>query len=206
MILVWGKARSHRAPNLGCTGAVSPGWFYVLPKLSAQDVMHKQTCCRDEAASHQLPIAAAFWIIPVGFMEESSSLTQNLMQIFCSTHSVILNVMATQYTHSLNGMYCPHWLVHWSCYLSCAHSSPLSLAARLHWRHPNHSHYINKGWIFPGQTLFYIYTHTSIRFTYYKLYYVLTQYVCAHNIGYVYMYNLLHMLISLENPNTITVQ
>ena len=115
-------------------------------------------------------------------------------------------VMATQYTHSLNGMYCPHWLVHWSCYLSCAHSSPLSLAARLHWRHPNHSHYINNGWIFPGQTLFYIYTHTSIRFTYYKLYYVLTQYVCAHNIGYVYMYNLLHMLISLENPNTITVQ
>ena len=33
VILVWGKARSHRAPNLGCKGAESPGWFDVSPKL-----------------------------------------------------------------------------------------------------------------------------------------------------------------------------
>ena len=30
---------------------------------SAWDLMHKQACCHDEAANHQLPIAAAFWII-----------------------------------------------------------------------------------------------------------------------------------------------
>ena len=30
--LVLGKARSHRAPNLRCSGAESPGWFAVLPK------------------------------------------------------------------------------------------------------------------------------------------------------------------------------
>ena len=33
-----------------------------------------------------------------------------------------------------------------------AHSSPLSLAARLHQSHTNHSRYINNGWTFPGQT------------------------------------------------------
>ena len=35
------------------------------------------------------------------------------MQIHCSTHSVILNAMATQYTRPLNGIYRPHWLVQW---------------------------------------------------------------------------------------------
>ena len=42
VILVLGKARSCRAPNLGCRGAESPGWFDVLPKNSAQDMMHEQ--------------------------------------------------------------------------------------------------------------------------------------------------------------------
>ena len=32
------------------------------------------------------------------------------------------------------------------------HSSPLSLAARLHRCHANHSRYINNGWTFSGQT------------------------------------------------------
>ena len=39
-----------------------------------------------------------------------------------------------------------------------AHSSPLSLAARLHQCHANHSHYINNGWTFSRQTL-YVHTH-----------------------------------------------
>ena len=40
------------------------------------------------------------------------------MQIRCSTCSVILNVMVTQYTRSLNSVHCPHWLVHWSHHYS----------------------------------------------------------------------------------------
>ena len=36
------------------------------------------------------------------------------MQIHCSTHLVLLNVTATQFTRSLNGIYSPHWLVQWS--------------------------------------------------------------------------------------------
>ena len=38
----------------------------------------------------------AIWIIWIFSTEECSSLTQNLMQIHCSTPSVILNAMATQ--------------------------------------------------------------------------------------------------------------
>ena len=54
-------------------------------------------------------------------MEECSSLMQNLMQIHCSTLSVILYVMATQYTCSLNSVCCPHWLAQWSHHCSCMH-------------------------------------------------------------------------------------
>ena len=46
-------------------------------------------------------------------------LNQNLMQIHCSNHSVILNVTASRYTCSLNGDYCPHWLVQWNHHCSC---------------------------------------------------------------------------------------
>ena len=81
--------------------------------------MNEWVHCHDEAANHQLPIAAAFWIIWIVSMEESSNLTQNLMQIRCSTHSVILNVMSTQYTCSLNSIYCPPWLVERSHH--CSH-------------------------------------------------------------------------------------
>ena len=103
--------------NLGSRGAESPGRFNVWPKNSAWDMVHEQARCRDEAANHELPITAAFESCDIS-TEEHSSLTQNLMQICCSIHSVILNTMATQYTCSLNGIYCPHWLVQWSRHCS----------------------------------------------------------------------------------------
>ena len=113
--------------------------------------MH-EVCCCDEVANHQLPVAEAFWIQIVS-TEECSSLTQNLMHVRCSTHSVILNVMATQYTCSLSGVYCPHWLVTVKLSLfTHAHSSPLSSAASLHGCCTNCSHYINNGWTFSGHT------------------------------------------------------
>ena len=66
--------------------------------------MHEWEHCRDEAASYQLPIAMAFWIIQIVSAVECSSLMQSLIQTCCSTRSVILNVMATQYTHSLSSV------------------------------------------------------------------------------------------------------
>ena len=83
---------------------------------SAWDLMHKQACCHDEAANHLLPTAVAFWIILVVSGEECLSFRYNLMQICCSICSCILNVTATQYTCSLNGVYRPHWLAQWSCH------------------------------------------------------------------------------------------
>ena len=78
----FGKSQKSRASNLGCRGPESPGWFDVSPKNSAQDRMHEQARCCDEAANHQLPIVVAFWVMEVVSMLECSSLTQNLCRFF----------------------------------------------------------------------------------------------------------------------------
>ena len=118
VILIMGKARTCRVPNLGYSGAESPGWFDVSQKNSARDVMCEQASCPDEAANHQLPTAVAFCIIWIVSVEECSSLTQNWMQIHCYSHSAILNVTATQYTRSLSGVYRRPWPVQWSRHCS----------------------------------------------------------------------------------------
>ena len=82
-------------------------------------MIHEQACCPIAAANHQLPVAVAFWISWIVSVEKCSSITQNVMQICCSTCWVILKLMATQCTCSLNSIYCPHWLVQWSCH--CSH-------------------------------------------------------------------------------------
>ena len=74
---VLGKARSHRAPNLGCRETESPEWFNVSPKNSAQGAMHEWVHCCDEAANHQLVTAVDFWIIQIVSGEECSCLMQN---------------------------------------------------------------------------------------------------------------------------------
>ena len=52
------------------------------------------------------PQKPSVWIIWIISMEECSNLTQTLIQICCSTRSVILNVRVTWYTGSLSGVYC----------------------------------------------------------------------------------------------------
>ena len=124
-------------------------------------MMHEQACCCDEAANHQLSRAAASWIIRIVSVEECSSLTQNVMQMHCSTRSVILNAMATQCTCSLNGP-----LVQWSH--PCSH---MCIPVHSPWR-PKHidvsadcSCCINNGWTFSGQTSYGInYAMTSLAF------------------------------------------
>ena len=152
LVLVLGKARSDRAPNLGCRGAESPRWLDVSPKYSARDMMHEWTHCHHQTANHLWPTTAAFWIMWIVSMEKFSNLTQNLMQICCSTCSVILNVMTT--VHMLTQQHPPPPLtsVAKSLLFMHVHSSPLSLAATLHQCCINHSRYINNGWTFSGQT------------------------------------------------------
>ena len=91
----------------------------------------------------------ALWIIQRVSMKGCSSLMRNLMQICCSTRSVILNTMTTQHTCSLPP---PLTSTVKLSLFTHAHSSPLSLAVRLHQWHTNHSHYTNNGWTFSGET------------------------------------------------------
>ena len=116
------KSQKSRAPNLHYYMIVV-GLGHLGDLMFCQKIVHemwymKGGCCCDEAANHQLPIAAAFWITQIVSAVEGSSLRQNLMQIHCCTCSVILNSMATQCTCSLDRVYHPHWLVQWS---HCSH-------------------------------------------------------------------------------------
>ena len=75
---------------------------------------------------------------------------QNLMQIPCSTHSVIFNAMAT--VHMLTQWHLPPPLTRTVkvSLFTHAHSSPLSLAAKLHQCDTNRS-LTNDGWTFTRQ-------------------------------------------------------
>ena len=153
----FGKSQSLRAPNVGCKGAESPGWFDVSQKNSTGDMMYEQAHCHDEVTNHPLPIAVAFRIIQIVSAEKCSNFTQSLMKIYCSTCSVILNVMATEYTCSLSSVYCPHWLVQWSC-----HCSHMCIPVHSPWLpgytdvSANSSSYINKGWTFSRHTSYFL--------------------------------------------------
>ena len=115
VILVLGKVRSHTEPNLGCRGVELPGWFNVLPKSSAQDVMQK---------------GVAFWIIWMVSVEECSCLMQNLMHIHCSTQSFWMRQPHSTHAHSLAST-TPLTSTANSSLFTHAHSSPLSSAAGL---------------------------------------------------------------------------
>ena len=122
VILVLGKARSRRAPSLGSRGSESPGWSDVSPKNSARDVMPKGGVLSGWSCQSPAAHSCSLLTYPKVSVEECSRLMQNLMQILCSSHSVILNAMATQYTCSFNSIYHPQWLVQWSCHCSSMHT------------------------------------------------------------------------------------
>ena len=162
MILVLGKAKSHRVPNLGCSGAESPRWFDVSTKNSAWNIMHEWACCHEEAANHQLPTASAFWIIWIVSVEECSSLKQNLMQIQfallthfeCDGHTVHMLTQLCLPPPPLTSTVKSPLFMH-------THSSPLS---RLHQCGEDCSHYVNDGWAFSRQTSYV--SHLLHPFTY----------------------------------------
>ena len=135
---------------MGCEEAKSPQWFDVSPKNSARDMMHEQEYC-DEAAHHQLPIAGAFCIIrivPMGRMFKLNSKFDADSWLYSLSH-----FECDGYTCSLYGVCLHYWLVKLSLFMH-AHSSPLSLAARLHGCGTKCSRYINNGQTFSGQTLY----------------------------------------------------
>ena len=158
-----GKSQKSQGTNSGLQGGWVTWVIWCFTKNSAWDMMHEQLICSDEAANHQLPTAVAFWIIQIVSMAECPSSMQNLMQICCSTHSVILHALATQYTlRTIHTVHSTQWhlppaltsLVKSSLFTH-AHSSPLSFTARLHQCCANYSYYINNGWTFYRQ-IFYV--------------------------------------------------
>ena len=114
VILVLGKTTSHRVPNLGCRRPELPGWFDVLPKISAQDMTHELAHGCDEAANHQLPIACLL-NHPYSFYRRMVKLNTKFDADSLHYSLSHFDVMDTQTTYSLNGVYRPHWLVQWSC-------------------------------------------------------------------------------------------
>ena len=164
VILVLGKARSHRTPNLGCTGAESPGWF---------DVLQKKPCMRRDTWagtmswwSCQSPVAHSCSLLnhPNSFHGgtfklkakfDGDSLLYSLSHFECDGHAV----------HMLTQRYLlpPLTSTVKSSLFTHIQSSPLFLAARLHRCHTNHSYYINNGWtFFLDRPLYFIHLATVI--------------------------------------------
>ena len=146
VISVLEKARSHRAPNLRCSGAESHRWFGVLPK----------NCMRCEASVGTL----SWWSCQslaahsCGLLNHPNSFHGGMIK-----HNAKFDADFLLYSlsHSECNVHTVHMLTQ-QCLLppltstvklslfTQAHASPLSLAARLHWCHSNHSYYINNGW------------------------------------------------------------
>ena len=179
VILVLGKVRNCRVPNLGCRGAESPGWFEVSPNCTRCDAWVGALSwwsCQSPVA-HSCSLLNQLNSFCGGMFKLSTKFDADLLPysvilfyfffIFWSLLppycSVILNMTPhstaqsfwiwhhTVHTCSLNGIYCPHWL-QWSHRSCVCIPSPLSLATRLHWCFANRSHYLNNGWSFPRQT------------------------------------------------------
>ena len=154
MILVFGKARSLRAPNLGCRedGAESLGRFDVSPKKLCMRRDAWVGRCRDEAANHQLVIVAH----SCGLLNHPNSFHRGMFKLNAKFDADSLLYLLSHFEYDGHTV---HMLTQWhllppltntvmSSLFTHMHSSPLSLAARLHRCHTNCSRHINNGGLF----------------------------------------------------------
>ena len=138
VILILGKARSCRMPNLGCRGNESLGWFDVSPK---------KPCMRRDAWASVL-----WWWSYQSPAAHSCSLLNHLSSFRRGMFKFNTKLDADSLLYSLNYFECNSHTVHMlsqQCLLSpltntvksalfiYVQSSPLSLAARLHRCHAN---------------------------------------------------------------------
>ena len=151
MILILGKARSHRVPNLAVGGC----WVTWVIWCFA-----KKLCTRHDAWSDALlwwscqsPVAHSCshlnhsnssWGVKLKLNAkfDADPLFYSLSHFECNAHIVY---MFTQWC-----LLPPQTSTVKSPLFTHAHSSPLSLAARLHRWHTNCSCYINNSWTFSG--------------------------------------------------------
>ena len=153
--LVLGRAKSCRAPNLGCREAESPGWFAVLQK----------NCTRRDASAGTL----SWWSCPSP-VTCNCGLLSNPNTFHGGMFKLNAKFDANSWLYSLNHFECDghtvHMLTQWyliipttstvrSSLFTHVHSSLFSLAARLLRYRSNHPHYINNGWTFSRQTVYF---------------------------------------------------
>ena len=148
VILLLGKSRSHMAPSLGYRGLSHLGHLRFWQKNSG-DVMHEQECCCDEVAHS------------CGHLNHLNSFCRGLLKLnakfdvdllLCSLSHFECEAM--QYVFSLNGIYCPLWLIQWSHGCSC-----MWILVHSPWCPTKRSHYINNGWTFSYQTIYSMPSH-----------------------------------------------
>ena len=159
-----GKRQKSQGTKSDRSRAESPGWFDVLPK----------NCLRHDAWagvlswwSCQTPLAHGRGLLnhhnsfcggmfKLNKKFDPDSLLYSLSHFECHGHTV----------HILTQQCLPPLLTSTvtSSLFTHVHSSPLSLAARLHQCHANHSHYINNGWTFSKQMLYIVKWLVSLTF------------------------------------------
>ena len=146
----------------------------IFCQKTAQDVMHERAHCHDEAANHQWPIALQSLNHLNSFCGGMFKLNAKFEQMHCSTHSVILNAMATQYTCSLNGVFCPHWPLRWS-----HHSSNMHIPLHCPWL---------PGYMYVMQTVLDILTMARLLLERHSC-------VCVHTHTHIHIYIYMHTFL-----------
>ena len=115
-------------------------------------MIHEQACCHDEAANHQLPIAAALL----------NHLNSSCRRMFKRHTEFDADLVLYLLSHFECDGHTVHVLTQWplpspltstvkSSLFTPVHSSPLSLAARLHGCHTYHSHDMTMAGLFLGR-------------------------------------------------------
>ena len=152
VILVLGKTRSFQVPSLGCWGSRGR----VLSHLGDLMFVHEMWCMSRRVllwGSCQSPVAHSCSLLNhpkrfrAGKFKLNAKFDADLLLYLlsqCDGHTV----------HMLTQQHLPPPLTSTvkSSLFTHAHSSPCSLAARLHRCHINCSHYINNGWTSSRQT------------------------------------------------------
>ena len=123
VILLWGNTRSCRAPNLGCRGAESPGWFDVTTKNCTKCDPWGNTLswwsCQSPVVHHcgLLNHLKSFYrrMFNLNSKFDADSLLYKLSHFECDdhivlmAHSVDLLPPLTHFSHMCSPVHCP-WL------------------------------------------------------------------------------------------------
>ena len=126
-----------------------------------QKTLYKAWCMNGHIVMMKLPITAAdSW----GLLNHLNSFHRGMFKLNAKFDA---NLLLYSLSHFECNSHTVHMLTQWrlpppltstvtSSLLTHAHSSPRSSAARFYRCCTNHSHYINNGWTFSGQTFIYI--------------------------------------------------